>query len=101
MSYSLQNMQRILRRAILCYNTFSHHARVVKLVYTYALGAYAVRRAGSSPVSRTILWRHTDSGAAWEKSPISRGFFFVYAPITVMSLSMETLFLLKSAEAEY
>ena len=28
-------------------------ARVVKLVYTYALGAYAVRRAGSSPVSRT------------------------------------------------
>ena len=29
------------------------HARVVKLVYTYALGAYAFRRAGSSPVSRT------------------------------------------------
>ena len=26
---------------------------MVKLVYTYALGAYALRRAGSSPVSRT------------------------------------------------
>ncbi len=25
----------------------------MKLVYTYALGAYALRRAGSSPVSRT------------------------------------------------
>ncbi len=26
---------------------------MVKLVYTYALGAYAARRAGSSPVSGT------------------------------------------------
>ena len=98
---SLQNMQRILRGAILCYNTFNHHARVVKLVYTYALGAYAVRRAGSSPVSRTILWRHTESGAAWEKSPISRGFFFVYAPIPVMSLWVEAHFLSIFIESEY
>ena len=29
------------------------YARVVKLVYTYALGAYAARRAGSSPVAGT------------------------------------------------
>ena len=29
------------------------YARVVKLVYTYALGAYVARRAGSSPVSGT------------------------------------------------
>ena len=94
-------MQSILRRAILCYNTFNHHARVVKLVYTYALGAYAVRRAGSSPVSRTILWRHTESGAAWEKSPISRGFFFIYAPIPVMSLWVEAHFLLIFIESEY
>ena len=28
-------------------------ARVVKLVYTYALGAYAFGRGGSSPLSRT------------------------------------------------
>ena len=41
----------------------ARHARVVKLVYTYALGAYAFRRAGSSPVSRTI-----------ERPPITRGF---------------------------
>ena len=27
---------------------------MVKLVYTYALGAYAERRAGSSPVAGTI-----------------------------------------------
>ncbi len=27
---------------------------MVKLVYTYALGAYAARRAGSSPVAGTI-----------------------------------------------
>ncbi len=27
---------------------------MVKLVYTYALGAYAARRAGSSPVPGTI-----------------------------------------------
>ena len=51
---SLQNMQRILRGAILCYNTFNHHARVVKLVYTYALGAYAVMRVGSSPTTPTL-----------------------------------------------
>ena len=30
------------------------NARVVKLVYTYALGAYAIWCAGSSPVSGTI-----------------------------------------------
>ena len=28
---------------------------MVKLVYTYALGAYAIRCAGSSPVSGTML----------------------------------------------
>ena len=28
---------------------------MVKLVYTYALGAYAIRCAGSSPVSGTTL----------------------------------------------
>ena len=32
-------------------------------------------------VRQTILWRHTDSGAAWEKPPILRGFFFVSAPV--------------------
>ncbi len=31
-------------------------ARVVKLVYTYALGAYAARRAGSSPVAGTRVF---------------------------------------------
>ena len=31
----------------------SSFARVVKLVYTYALGAYAFGRGGSSPLSRT------------------------------------------------
>ena len=35
----------------MCYN--QSIARVVKLVYTYALGAYAARRAGSSPVAGT------------------------------------------------
>ena len=30
-------------------------AAVVKLVYTYALGAYAARREGSSPFIRTRL----------------------------------------------
>lgn len=86
MSCSLQNMQRILRGAILCYNTFNHHARVVKLVYTYALGAYAVRRAGSSPVSRTRFRRHFWYKMAWEKLPISRGFFFISAPILMISV---------------
>lgn len=37
----------------MCYN--QSIARVVKLVYTYALGAYVARRAGSSPVSGTRL----------------------------------------------
>ena len=32
------------------------YARVVKLVYTYALGAYVARRAGSSPVSGTKIF---------------------------------------------
>ena len=31
------------------------HARVVKLVYTYALGAYAFGCAGSSPVAGTNI----------------------------------------------
>ena len=41
---------------ILCYNkkVLFEFARVVKLVYTYALGAYAVWCAGSSPVSGTM-----------------------------------------------
>ena len=29
---------------------------MVKLVYTYALGAYAARCAGSSPVAGTKIW---------------------------------------------
>ena len=33
-------------------STFNY-ADVVKLVYTYALGAYALRRGGSSPLIRT------------------------------------------------
>jgi hypothetical protein len=36
---------------LLHYNIY--YADVVKLVYTYALGAYAFGRAGSSPVIRT------------------------------------------------
>ena len=59
------------------------------------------RVTGSSPVGTTILWRHTESGAAWEKSPISRGFFFIYAPIPVMSLWVEAHFLLIFIESEY
>lgn len=40
------------------------YARVVKLVYTYALGAYAARCAGSSPVSGT-RGRIVPSGAVF------------------------------------
>ena len=50
----------------------------MKLVYTYALGAYALRRAGSSPVSRTIFGRHNGDIAhlTLKKSiPIRRGVF--------------------------
>ena len=44
-------------------------ARVVKLVYTYALGAYAFGRAGSSPVSRTRI--------ALKTPPETGGCFFI------------------------
>ena len=40
---------------LLHYNIY--YADVVKLVYTYALGAYAFGRAGSSPVIRTRIKR--------------------------------------------
>ena len=40
---------------------------MVKLVYTYALGAYAVRRASSSLVSGTI-----------DKNALNEAYFFVY-----------------------
>ena len=35
----------------------NYYARVVKLVYTCALGAHAFGRGGSSPLSRTIILR--------------------------------------------
>ena len=50
--FYLRCLARLVYNKKVCYNKFV--ARVVKLVYTYALGAYAARRAGSSPVSGTI-----------------------------------------------
>ena len=42
-------------------------------------------------VRQTILWRHTDSGAAWEKPPISRGFFFISAPVFIFLIGFFNL----------
>ena len=54
---------------------------MVKLVYTYALGAYAIRCAGSSPVSGTILCGHLGEQGGLRNTPDKSGVFLIFSLI--------------------